>query len=197
MTDKEFADYMDALREQWLQFGRPTLIEAIEEQGGSPFGEALLRRMDERYKANNGPVVEDERAEPVFTEAQLKNQRNMAFRKTRIAVYDRDEGVCQVCKDKVAFEGEYECGHKIDRQVGGSDEPENLVVMCYLCNRTKPITETMEEYEAWAAMGGKLKVLEDAVRQFLLLYPDAFKYTKGCLDTASFYPEWHPEYKPN
>ena len=74
----------------------------------------------------------------------------------RAIVYERDRGTCQVCGDAVDLNS-YECGHIIDRIVGGSDRLSNLVCMCISCNRLKPLTETREEYIAWASMGGPIR----------------------------------------
>lgn len=73
--------------------------------------------------------------------------------KTRDIVYERDSGRCQVCGDSVDWDN-YECGHIIDRVAGGSDRLSNVVCMCRACNRLKPVTETREEYIAWAIQGG-------------------------------------------
>lgn len=73
----------------------------------------------------------------------------------RALVYERDHGVCQVCGDAVDLDS-YECGHIIDRVVGGSDRLPNLVCMCITCNRLKPLTETREQYIAWASQGGPI-----------------------------------------
>ena len=74
----------------------------------------------------------------------------------RALVYERDRGMCQVCGDAVDLDS-YECGHIIDRVVGGSDRLSNLVCMCISCNRLKPLTETREEYIAWASEGGPIR----------------------------------------
>ena len=65
-------------------------------------------------------------------------------------IWERDKGICQVCGKRTVPE-DYECGHIIDRFVGGSDRPTNLVVMCTGCNQAKPFHETREEYNEWMA----------------------------------------------
>jgi SOS response regulatory protein OraA/RecX len=74
----------------------------------------------------------------------------------RALVYERDHGVCQVCGDAIDLDS-YECGHIIDRVVGGSDRLCNLVCMCISCNRLKPLTETREAYIVWASEGGPIR----------------------------------------
>jgi 5-methylcytosine-specific restriction endonuclease McrA len=67
----------------------------------------------------------------------------------RAEVYLRDNGVCDICTIHLRFE-DFECGHIVDRCCGGSDDLDNLVVMCTLCNRViKDLHETKEEYERW------------------------------------------------
>jgi 5-methylcytosine-specific restriction endonuclease McrA len=74
---------------------------------------------------------------------------------TRQLIYERDGGICQVCGDAIPYE-HYECGHIIDRVVGGSDRLCNLVCMCITCNRLKPCTETRDAYVLWAKKGGPI-----------------------------------------
>lgn len=71
-----------------------------------------------------------------------------AWPEIRSRIFDRDCGVCHVCGQEIDREY-YECGHIVDRAAGGSDRDHNLVAMCNVCNRAKPIHETREEYLAW------------------------------------------------
>jgi hypothetical protein len=66
----------------------------------------------------------------------------------RQLIYERDDGVCWVCGEWVEIE-HYECGHLIARLCGGLDIPENLVVMCNVCNRLKPEHDSIEAVTAW------------------------------------------------
>lgn len=75
------------------------------------------------------------------------------WRKIRMVVWERDGHICQVCGKEILYKY-YECGHIVDRMLGGSDEYENLVVMCNLCNRLKPLTQTRQEYDVWVCQGG-------------------------------------------
>lgn len=65
----------------------------------------------------------------------------------RRRIWIRDGGVCHVCTFGVVWE--YDCGHIIDRAVGGTDRDSNLVVMHGGCNQLKPPHRTREQYEAW------------------------------------------------
>lgn len=66
----------------------------------------------------------------------------------RRAVFARDSGRCHVCGLAVPYEI-YEVGHIIDRCAGGPDDRFNLVVMCVLCNRLKPVHFSRSEYAGW------------------------------------------------
>ena len=48
----------------------------------------------------------------------------------RRRIYERDRGVCQICGRQTRIDGDYECGHIIDRYVGGSDRDDNLLWSC-------------------------------------------------------------------
>lgn len=78
--------------------------------------------------------------------------------KIRSFVYQRDNGICHVCGQPAR--GVYECGHIIDRCMGGCDRPSNLVVMCVLCNRMKPLHSSRQEYINWLADGDWRKAFE-------------------------------------
>lgn len=75
--------------------------------------------------------------------------KQMSWASKRLEVFDRDNGICDICTRKLNF-GDFECGHIVDRVCGGSDELDNLVVMCSLCNRAiKELHTTREEYDQW------------------------------------------------
>lgn len=66
----------------------------------------------------------------------------------RQAVYSRDVGKCQVCQEDVSIEL-FECGHIIDRSVGGKADLNNLTAMCLRCNKVKPKHLNRGEFERW------------------------------------------------
>lgn len=66
----------------------------------------------------------------------------------RSRVYIRDRGICAVCQRFVTMD-KYECGHVIDRAMGGPDTEDNCVVMCLRCNDAKPLHPTRDEALAW------------------------------------------------
>lgn len=97
----------------------------------------------------------------------------ISWAKLRKAVFARDGGICKVCGREVVWGKNYECGHIVDRCAGGKDEMENLVSQCYICNRTKPVHDTREEYEAWVAEGGGFKaVWKEALRRTAITDPE-------------------------
>ena len=86
-----------------------------------------------------------------------------SWRALRIFVWDRDGGVCQVCGDCIPID-HYECGHKIDRVAGGKDIADNLAVMCTMCNRLKPVHDTIEQYNTWRENPGHLEIIYRGAR---------------------------------
>jgi 5-methylcytosine-specific restriction endonuclease McrA len=120
---------------------------------GVPFMEAVRQHGStiDQMKAQQRWLLEDEPYRHA-AEAALKGT-TLSWDQTRQLIWERDGGVCQVCGDSIAWQ-QYECGHIIDRCVGGADRLSNLVCMCIVCNRLKPLTETRAEYIAWARQGG-------------------------------------------
>ncbi len=70
----------------------------------------------------------------------------------REEVYLRDKGICDVCGLHTSW-SEYQCGHIQDRDWGGSDNMDNLVVMHQDCNRYKPPHLRVTEYIKWRDKG--------------------------------------------
>lgn len=91
----------------------------------------------------------------------------------RVKIYNRDSGICQVCKRKI-YEIEnkyrlprgsfYECGHIIDRCIGYDDNETNLVAMCKFCNQTKPLHSSIEEYEEWVKNGSSNNIFQSMLK---------------------------------
>lgn len=54
----------------------------------------------------------------------------------RRTIYERDQGLCGLCGDPVAYEV-MELDHITPRMVGGSDAPDNLRVAHKVCNRER------------------------------------------------------------
>lgn len=80
----------------------------------------------------------------------VRNARKSQWPRLRGEVYQRDKGICDVCALRVE-DAHYNCGHIVDRCVGGEDALENLVVMHEICNQLKPVHRSAEEYREWKA----------------------------------------------
>jgi hypothetical protein len=70
----------------------------------------------------------------------------------RRLIYERDKGVCRVCRELIPPE-RYELGHLVDQCIGGLDVPSNVVVMCGDCNARKPVHSSRDEALAWCDTG--------------------------------------------
>ena len=82
------------------------------------------------------------------TSRALKRGTKESWSTIRGRIFERDRGICHVCKMSVDPDV-YECGHIVDRCAEGTDLDSNLVVMHTTCNRLKPVHSTRAEYEAW------------------------------------------------
>lgn len=103
------------------------------------------------------PNEEDiERIRVAWTESgasasAVKRATILSWVATAARVYERDRGYCHACNLAVPRDY-YECGHIIDRCRGGSDRMSNLVVMCNVCNRLKPLHDSRSAYLDWVAV---------------------------------------------
>lgn len=86
-----------------------------------------------------------------------------AWVRIRGRIFGRDQGRCHACGTELTWSN-YELGHKVDRVAGGSDEDDNLVVMCAACNRMKPVHETPAEFVAWVKAGGAVGEIAQAMK---------------------------------
>ena len=146
---------------QALEVGREKFLQAI---GGLPCVQELVAsgmdilRAQQQWSTKMVELKQRFLEEEPYEQAAKAALRGTTFPwlHLRALVYERDHGVCQVCGDAIDRDS-YECGHIIDRVVGGSDRLSNLVCMCITCNRLKPLTETREQYIAWASQGGPIR----------------------------------------
>jgi 5-methylcytosine-specific restriction endonuclease McrA len=160
--------YGEALS-QALEVGRKKYLQAI---GGLPCVQELadsgldILRAEQQWSASVAKLKKRLLEEEPYEQAAKAALRGttLPWLHLRALVYERDRGVCQVCGDAVALDS-YECGHIIDRVVGGSDRLSNLVCMCVSCNRLKPLTETREQYIAWASQGGPIRQIIAQVKR--------------------------------
>lgn len=108
------------------------------------------------------PVITDDNCNTFMAEAEHGARRyayalaarrlHLSWSRLRRLIYLRDRGRCWVCGRRVSAD-EADLGHIVDRFRGGSDTPENLVVMCYPCNHLfKPGHNSKEEALHWREM---------------------------------------------
>jgi hypothetical protein len=142
--------------------GRITLhLQAWERAGGITIPINAKEQLEHIFKCRN------QGARRKATEAALRGTK-VSWGKIRRLVWERDGGICHVCQEEIDWEY-YHTGHMVDRCVGGSDRPSNLVVMCNLCNlKLKCLTPSKQAYFEW---------LEQA-RQFWAYY--RARDTAGC-----------------
>jgi 5-methylcytosine-specific restriction endonuclease McrA len=78
-------------------------------------------------------------------------QAPLGWAALRRAIYKRDRGICQVCLTRVGRQ--WDCGHLVERYLGGPDSLENCYLSCVHCNRggDKPVHTTLPEALAWLA----------------------------------------------
>lgn len=111
-----------------------------------------------------GPPEEQPEPKPLFEATEIRPYSDLPnsrirrrWASLRNTVFERDGGICQVCGFPVSpFKGKsssYECGHIIDRMIGGPDKVSNLLCMCSRCNQWKPLHESIAEFEAWRQAG--------------------------------------------
>ncbi len=57
-------------------------------------------------------------------------------RKQRVEIYMRTDGRCYLCSQKIRG-GEWEAEHPIARELGGTDDPTELMPCCIPCHKVK------------------------------------------------------------
>ena len=77
--------------------------------------------------------VEDQTVTPLKATAWQGGSRHAEWQELRRQVLQRDGYTCQHCKGK-SKDKRLHCHHIIFKEHGGSDNPENLIVMCKTCH---------------------------------------------------------------
>ena len=54
-----------------------------------------------------------------------------------VEIWDRDDGHCYWCRDRIDLAAGFEIDHYMPVALGGTDDLWNLVISCRPCNRTK------------------------------------------------------------
>src|SRR5262252_755994 len=110
-----------------------------------------LQEADRRRARDEGRFSRVAAAARAAAEAAALAHGMPSWPMLRALIYERDKSICFVCGDVVKWE-HFHLGHLQDRMMGGSDHPNNLVVMCNACNLYhKPLHETPEDAREWAA----------------------------------------------
>lgn len=149
--------WADAYDQEWGRAIRRLIDERIEEEDEPPPYDAsdwLWRRyLDRQERRKRDRALFTARLESACASAAERAvlaHGLPSWQTLRSLVYERDGGVCFVCGKPTPWEY-YELGHLHDRCAGGSDHPENVVVMCITCNRLqKPVHDSRAEAIAWA-----------------------------------------------
>lgn len=79
---------------------------------------------------------------------EARDNNEAEWYKLRSQAYLRDNGVCWVCHKFIELI-DYDCGHLIDRCMGGQDVIDNLAPMHKTCNLSKPKHQTLEDAVRW------------------------------------------------
>ena len=115
--------------------------------------EQECKRLLEAYLEGRLKTVEGLQARArTKADAVLRRGTDESWDNIRLRILSRDGPRCQVCQEEVSPEHS-ECGHIVDRVCGGTDLDDNLLVMCNVCNRAKPLHETRDEFDAWVKAG--------------------------------------------
>lgn len=146
----------------------PNLLEFPRDSAGwNRYLLAMREYESDRRQYNRQAKVILEIEPRLAGERLAQRGTEMSWTKIRKLVYERDKGLCYICKTFVEWQF-YECGHIVDRVCGGSDLPENLVTMCNVCNRgVKPLHKTRKEFDEWMDRGGEKHELVKMVVQCL------------------------------
>lgn len=93
-------------------------------------GALSSRSFRERFKIILGKFLE------YVPDLKLKDPKRLFDEGQKLAIYYRDKGICQLCKEKVSF-GDAEFDHIAPWSKGGPTTVRNGQLLCQECNRTK------------------------------------------------------------
>lgn len=86
-----------------------------------------------------------------------------AYRFFRRFLYDRDRGICGICREPVPFGQGMDIDHVVQLADGGSDAPSNLRITHAACNRRRPrIAGVRVRFDIPASVVSSLKERADA-----------------------------------
>ncbi len=64
-------------------------------------------------------------------------KRKSISKAKRVQIFLDHGGICWLCKQKIAADAPYDIDHQVSRELGGSDEDDNLAPAHKDCHRTK------------------------------------------------------------
>jgi hypothetical protein len=171
--DRELRDGLDNRKGEWLEY----YFDNIAEWRSRKTRPITDMTVYESHWRDHESLTHREWAEiraGLIADKFVKRGTDEQWSHIRWRVFRRDNGICAVCKNKVDFGKEYECGHVVSRMYGGTDLDDNLVVMCVWCNRMNPEHQTRESFDAWVASGyWKPEIIcQPAFKVLVDLYPD-------------------------
>lgn len=77
-----------------------------------------------------------------FAEFRAKGKlRSGVSPKLRFEIFRNCDYCCQICGRKASLELTLEIDHKVPVALGGTNDPDNLWVLCFVCNRGKSASE--------------------------------------------------------
>lgn len=130
---------LDALRKRELRIEHPEMVRA---QARRIYAKRVLRGRENRRASNrkyrNSHAEQVRMSSRVTSHNHRAKKMNIEGRLTKGDInrqYERQKGKCYYCK--TALVGVYEIEHIIPLARGGSNWPENIVITCLTCNRTK------------------------------------------------------------
>jgi 5-methylcytosine-specific restriction protein A len=98
-----------------------------------------------------------ERVAKLAAETHARYGTTEAWGSIRHRIFARDHGRCDACGWDLSPTPEHaRCTHVVDRAVGGTDDDDNLVVLCADCAQEKPIHASRAAYDTWRDSGGWL-----------------------------------------
>ena len=123
-------------------------------------------------------------ANPKFKHWGYQKGDNYGFENTKSMVLNRDNYICQYCKDKHK-DSKLEVHHIVFRSQGGSDEENNLITLCHTCH--KALHSGKINLKLSGKIKGTLKYatqMNSIRKQLFRIYPDAIE-TFGYITKAN------------
>lgn len=111
-----------------------------------------VRKNVKEHSLNNPEMVKNRQLNRKLLEDNMRNKVDYKSNVLRKTLYDIQQGLCFYCKTPLKIECS-ELDHMVPLIKGGHDNPQNLALSCFTCNREKH-NKTIEEYRDWKAKRG-------------------------------------------